>query len=185
MSLLFKNWPNLLMNEQEAFHLSFSMEGFSLTSLQFLDSVVIVQSLSCVQLFVTPWTVALQASLSITNSWSLLKLMSIESVMPSSHLILGRPLLLLPLIFPASGSFQMSQFFKSGGQSIGASVSASILPMNTQDWSPLEWTGWTSLQSKELSRVFSNTTLQKHQFFGAQPSSQSNSHIHTWLLEKP
>ena len=87
--------------------------------------------------------------------------------------------------FPASGSFQMSQLFASDGQSIGVSASASVLPMNTQGWSPSEWTGWISLQSKGLSRVFSNTTLQKHQFFGAQLSSQSNSHIHTWLLEKP
>ena len=89
------------------------------------------------------------------------------------------------LSFPASGSFQMSQLFTSGGQSIGVSASTSALPMNTQDWSPLEWTGWISLQSKGLSRVFSNTTVQKHQFFSAQLSSQSNSHIHTWLLEKP
>ena len=87
--------------------------------------------------------------------------------------------------FPASGSFPMSQFFAWGGQSIGASASASVLPKNTQDWSPLEWTGWISLQSKGLSRVFFNTTVQKYQFFGAQLSSQSNSHIHTWLLEKP
>ena len=115
---------------------------------------------------------------------SLLKLMSIESVMPSNHLILCRPLLLLPSIFPSIRVFKMSQLFASGGQSIGASASASIPPMNTQDWSPLEWTGWISLQSKGLSRVFSNTTVQKHQF-GAQPSSQSNSHIHTWPLEKP
>ena len=87
--------------------------------------------------------------------------------------------------FPASGSFQMSQLFTSGGQSIGVAASASVLPMNTQDWSPLGWTGWISLQSKGLSRVFSNTTIQKHQFFGIQLSSQSNSHIHTWSLEKP
>ena len=87
--------------------------------------------------------------------------------------------------FPASGSFPMSQLFTSGGQNIGVSASASVLPMNTQDWSPLGWTDWISLQSKGLSRVFSNTTVQKHQFFGAQLSSQSNSHIHTWLLEKP
>ena len=86
---------------------------------------------------------------------------------------------------PASGSFQMSQLFASGGQSIRVSASASVLPMNTQDWSPLGWTGWISLQSKGLSRVFSNTTVQKHQFFGAQLSSQSNSHIRTWPLEKP
>ena len=87
--------------------------------------------------------------------------------------------------FPTSESFQTSQFFASGGQSIGVSASATVLPVNTQDWSPLGWTGWISLQSKWLSRVFSNTTVQKHQFFGAQPSSQSNSHIHTWPQEKP
>ena len=86
--------------------------------------------------------------------------------------------------FP-SGSFQMSQLFTSGGQSIGVSASASVLPMNTQGWSPLGWTGWISLQAKGLLRVFSNTTAQKHQFFGAQLSSQSSSHIHTGLLEKP
>ena len=90
-----------------------------------------------------------------------------------------------PQSLPALGSFPMSQLFASGGQSIGVSASTSVLPMNTQDWSPLEWTGWISLQSKELSRVFSNTTVQKHQFFGTQLSSQSNSHIHTWPLEKP
>ena len=84
--------------------------------------------------------------------------------------------------FPASGAFPMSQFFQSGGQSVG--VSSSVLPMNIQDWFPLGWTGWISLQSKELSRVFSNTTVQKHQFFGAQLSLLFNSHIHTWLLEK-
>ena len=87
--------------------------------------------------------------------------------------------------FPASGSFQMSQLFASGGQSIGFSASASVLPMNTQDWSPLGWTGWICLQSKGLSRAFSNTTVQKHQFFGTQLSLSSNSHIHTWLLEQP
>ena len=87
--------------------------------------------------------------------------------------------------FPASGSFQMSQLFASGGQSIGVSASTLVLPMNTQDWSPLGWAVWISLQSKGLSRIFSNTTVQKHQFFGAQPSSQSNSHIHTWPQEKP
>ena len=89
-----------------------------------------------------------------------------------------------PQSFPASESFQMSQLSASGGQSIGVSASTSVLPMNTQDWSPLEWTGWISLQSRGLSRVFSNTTVQKHQFFGAQLSSQSNSHIHTWPLGK-
>ena len=87
--------------------------------------------------------------------------------------------------FPASGSFQMSQLSASGGQSIGVSASTSLLPMNIQDWYPLGWTGWINLQSKGLSRVFSNTTVQKHQFFSAQLSSQYNSHIHTWLLGKP
>ena len=144
-----------------------------------------VQSRSHVWLFATPWTAARQASLSITNSWSFLKLMSIESVMPSNHLILCRPLLLLPSIFPSIRVFSMSQFFASGGQSIGVSASTSVLPMNTQDWSPLGWTGWISLQPKGLLRIFSNTTVQKHQFFGAQLSSQSNSHIHTWPQEKP
>ena len=90
-----------------------------------------------------------------------------------------------PQSLPASESFPMSQLFTWGGQCIGVSALASVLPKNAQDWSPLVWTGWMSLQSKGLSRVFSNTTLQKHQFFGAQPSSQSNSHIHTWPLEKP
>ena len=85
----------------------------------------------------------------------------------------------------ASGSFPVSQLFASSGQSIGVSALASVLPMNTQDWSPLGWNGWISLQSKGLSRVFSNTTVQKHQFFSAQLSSQSNSHIQTWPLEKP
>ena len=88
-----------------------------------------------------------------------------------------------PQSFPASGSFPMSQLFASGGQSIG--VSASVLPVNTQDWFPLGWTGWISLQSKGLSRVLSNTTVQKHQFFGPQLSSWSSSHIRTWLREKP
>ena len=90
-----------------------------------------------------------------------------------------------PQFLPESESFPMSQLFAWGGQSIGISASASVPPMNVQDWSLLEWTGWISLQSMGLSRVFSNTTVQKHQFFGAQLSSQSNSHIHTWLLEKP
>ena len=104
-----------------------------------------VQLLSHVRFFATPWTAANQASLFITNSWSLPKLMSIDSVMPSNHLIFCRPLLLLPSIFPASGSFPMSQLFASGGQSIGVSASTSVLPMNIQDWFPLEWTGWISL----------------------------------------
>ena len=87
--------------------------------------------------------------------------------------------------FPASGSFQRSHLFTSGGQSIGVSASTSVLPMNIQDWYPLGWTGWISLQSKGLSRVFSNIRVQKHQFFSTHLSLQSNSHIHKWLLEKP
>ena len=90
-----------------------------------------------------------------------------------------------PQSLPASESFSMSQLFAWGGQSIGLSALASVFPKNTQDWCPLQWTVWISLQSKGLSRVFSNTTVQKHQFFGAQLSSQFNSHIHTWPLEKP
>ena len=141
-----------------------------------------VQSLSCVWLFVTPWTAARQASLSITNSRSLLELMSIESVMPSNHLI---PFSSCLQSFQASVSFPMSQFFPSGGQSIGVSTSASVLPVTIQDWFPLGWTGWIVLLSKGLSRVFSSTTIQKHQFFSAQHSLWSNSHISTWLLDKP
>ena len=120
-----------------------------------------VQSLSHVQLFVTPWTAACQASLFIISSWRLLRLMSIESVMPSYHLILCRPLLSsCPKSFPASGSFQMSHLFASGGQSIRVSASALVPPMDTQDWSPLGWTGWISWLSKGLSRVFSSATVQ-------------------------
>ena len=215
----------------------------------FSSDIVVVQSLSCVRLFATPWTAAHQDSLSFTISQSLLKLTSIESVMPSNQFILCCPLFLLPSIFPsirvfqfssvaqscptlwthglqharlpcpspapracsdsypsswwclpttsssvipfssclqsfpASGSFPMSQLLISGGWNIG--ISASVLPMNIQDWFPLGLTGWISLQSKGLSRVFSNTTVQKHQCFGTQPSPWSNSYIHTWPLEKP
>ena len=124
-----------------------------------------VQSLSRVPLFVTPWIAARQASLSITNSWSSLRLMSIESVMPSSHLILCRPFSSCPQSLPASESFPMSQLFTWGGQSTGVSALALFLPKKSQGWSPSEWTGWITLQSKGLSRVFSNTTVQKHQFF--------------------
>ena len=127
---------------------------------------------------------ARQASLSITNSQSLLKLMSIELVMPSNHLIICLPLL-PPSIFPIIRVFSKESVFHISGQSIGVSASASVLPINIQDWSPLGWTDWISLQSKGLSRVFSNTTVQKHQFFSAWLFLYSNSHIHTWLLEKP
>ena len=132
-----------------------------------------------------PMNLCMPGFLFITNSRSLLKLMPIESVMPSSHFILCHPLLLLPQSLSASGSFPISQLFTWGGQSTGVSTLAWVLQMNTQDWSPLGWTAWISLQPKELWRVFSNTTVQKHQFFDAQLSSQSNSQIHTWPLEKP
>ena len=129
------------------------------------------QLLNCDQLFVIPWTAVRQASLSITNSWSSLKLMSIKSVMPLNHLILYHPLLLPPSIFPCIRVFSSESILhiRSIG-SIGISASTSVLPMNTQDWSTLGWTGWISLQSNGLSRVFSNTTVQKHQFFGTQLS---------------
>ena len=113
----------------------------------------------------------------------LLKLMSIDLVMPSNHLILCCPLLLLPSVPPSIRVFSDESVFTLSGQSFGVSASASDLQMNFQDWSPLGWTGWLSLQSKGLSRVFSNIAVQKHQFFGSQLSSQSNSHIHTWLLK--
>ena len=122
-------------------------------------------------LFATPWIAACQASLSIINSQSLLKLMCIKLVMPSIHLILCHPYSSCPQSLPASGSFPVSQFFARGGQRIVVSPSASVLPMHTQDWAPLGWTGWVSLQSKGLSRVFSSATAQKHQLFGAQLSS--------------
>ena len=129
---------------------------------------------SCSVMFDSLWHCGLhaacQASLSFTISRSLLKLMSIELVMPFNHLILCCSLSSCLQSFPASGSFLMSWLFSSGGQSIGPSISASVLPMNIQGLFPLGLTGWISLQSKGLSRVFSNTTFQKHQFFGTQPS---------------
>ena len=145
-----------------------------------------VQSLSRVRLFLTPWTVAHQASLSITNSRSLLKVMSIELVMPSNHLILCQPLLLLPSIIPSIRVFSNESALCIRWPKYW-SFSYNISPSKHSDWSPgwWRWTGWISLQSKGLATVFSNTTVQKHQFFGAHLSSQSNSHIHTWPLEKP
>ena len=151
-----------------------------------ISSFLVVQLLSRVWLFATPWTAVCQATLSLTISGSLLKLMSIEAVMPSNHLILCCPLFSSCLrSFVTSRSFPVSWLFSSGGQSIGASASASIFSMNIQGWFPSGLTGLISLQSKGLSRVFFNTTVQKNQFFGAQPSSQSNSHNHTWPQEKP
>ena len=143
---------------------------------------VAVQSLTPLRLFAAPWTASM-------------------SGFPVLHCLLDSPssqrccltisssaalFNFCPQSFPGSGSLPVSQLFASGGQSIGVSASKSVLPMNTQDWSPLGWTDWISLQSKGLSRVFSNTIVQKHQFFGAQLSlCESNSHIHTWPLEKP
>ena len=144
-----------------------------------------VQLLSYVWLFVNPWITACQASLSITNTRSSLRLTSIESVSHPAISCSVVPFSSCPQSLPASESFRMSQLFSWGGQSTGVSALASFLPKKSQGWSPSEWTGWICLQSKGLSRVFSDTTVQKHQFFGAQPSSQSNSHIHTWLMEKP
>ena len=119
-----------------------------------------------------------QTRLSNRTERDLLKLISIELVMPSNHLILCGPLLLLPSIFPSIRVFPMSWFFALGGQSIGVSASVSVLLMNIQDCFPLGWTGWISLQSKGLSRVFSNTTVQKHQFFNTQPYGSTLTSVH-------
>ena len=140
-----------------------------------------VQSLSCVQLCdpmnrSTPGLPVHHQLPEFTQT--------LESVMPSSHLILCRPLL-LPSIPPNISLFQWVNSLREVAKVLGVSALVSLLSMNTQDWSALGWTGWISLQPKGLSRVFSNTTVQKYQFFGAQLSSQSNSHIHTWPLEKP
>ena len=135
-----------------------------------------VQLLSRVQIFVTPWTTARQASLSITNSWNSPKPMSIELVMPSNHLIICRPLLLLPLIFPSIRVFSSESVLHIRWPKYGVSSSSSVLPVNIQDWFPLEWTGWISLQSKGLSRVFSQyhsskgSILQCSAFFTVQLS---------------
>ena len=150
-----------------------------------LHSVSPNQLLSRVRLFLTPWIAARQASLSITNSQSSPKLMSIESVMPSSHLVLCCPLLLLPSIPPSIRVFSNESTLLMRWPKYW-SFSFSIIPSSEHPGLiSLGWTGWISLQSKGLSRVFFNTTVQKHQFFGAQLSSQSNSHIHTWPQEKP
>ena len=148
-----------------------------------MDIFLSVQSLSHVWLFLTPWTAACQASLSLTTGtysnscsssrWCHSTISS--SIIPFSSCF--QP-------FPASVFFPVSQFFTSGGQSIGTPTSASVLPKNSQGWFPLGWTCWISLQTKGPSRVFSNTTVQKHQFFSAQLSLQSSSHNHTWLLEE-
>ena len=131
-----------------------------------------------------PHELQLTRLLSFTLSQSLLKFTSIESVMLSISSS-ASPFSFCLQSFPTSGSFPVSWLFASSGQSIGASASASVLPMNIQGWFPLRWTGWISLQSKGLSRVFSSTTIWKQQLFVIQPSLWSNSHIRTWLLEKP
>ena len=136
-----------------------------------------VQSVSHVQLFATPCTPGLPVHHQLPESTQTHDHWVSNAIRPSHPLSSPSPVLNLYQ--------QMSQLFSSGDKSIGASASTSVLPMNTQDWSPLGWIGWISLQSKGLSRVFSNITVQKHQFFNTQLSSQSNSHIHTWLLEKP
>ena len=174
------HWHNTSLHSVRSW---ISLRDFACLLLGFPSDSQSVQSLSRVRLFATPWIVARQASLSITNSRSSLRLTSIKSVMPSSHLILCCPLLLLPPIPPSIRDFSNESVFAWGGQTTGVSALASFLPKKSQGWSPSEWTGWISLQSKGLSRVLSNTTVQKHQFFGTQLSSQSNSHIHTWPLE--
>ena len=144
-----------------------------------------VQSLSHVQLLVTPWTAARQPGLSVHHQLP-------EFTQTHVHRVSDAILPSHPLSSPSNPAlnlsqhhFPMRQFFAWGGQSTGVSALASVLLKKSQGWSPLEWTGWISLQFKGFSRVFSNTTVQKHQFFGAQPSSQFNSHIHTWPQEKP
>ena len=150
------------------------------TGIQFRTQFSSIQLLTHIQLFAIPQTVARQASLSITNSGSLLKLMSIESIMPSNHLILCRPLLLLPSIVPSITVFSNESALRIRWPK-DWSYSFNISPSNEHPGDGWDgWAGWISLQSKGLlSTVFSNTTVQKHQFFGAQLSSQSNSHIHT------
>ena len=146
----------------------------------YLLSIILLPISNYLQFSSVDLCAARQVSLSITNSRSLLKLMSIESVIPSNHLTLSRPLLLLPSMFPSIKVFSNESALCIRWQSIGVSASTSVLPVNIQDLFSLGWTGCISLQSKELSRVFSNTTVQKHQFFGVQFSLQSNSHVHTW-----
>ena len=150
---------------------------------QLINKGLVAQSLSYGRLFVTPWTAARQDSLSFTIFWSLLKLMSIKTVMLSNHLILCCPFSFCLQSFPALESFPMSRLFASGGQN--TVTLASVLPMNIQGGFSLGLTGLISLLSKGLLRVFSSIIAQKYQFTVTQPSLWSNSHIHTWLLEKP
>ena len=146
--------------------------------------IFVVQSLRCVRLFETPWTAACQASLSFAISQSLFKLMSIELVMPSNHLIVFNPSFFLPSIFPSIKVFSNELFVCLRWPKYWSFSFSTVLPMNIQGWFSLGLTGSVSLQSKRLSKVFSNTSVQKHQFFSTQLSLWSNSHIHTWLLEK-
>ena len=141
-----------------------------------------VQSLSRVRLFVTPWTAARQGSL--PNSRSSPKPMSIELVMPSNHLILCYPLLFLPSVFPSIRAFSNELALRIRQSNIEASAASSVIPMNIQGWFHLGFTSLISMQSKGLSRVFSSTRVQKHEFFSTQPSLWLNSHIHIWLLKK-
>ena len=165
--------------------ITFQLRDGELTISKIIITIYSVQSLSRARLFATPWITACQASLSITNSQSWLKLMSIESVMPSSHLILCRPLLLLPPIPPSIRVFSNESTLSMRWPKYW-SFSCSISPSKEHPGLVFfRMDGWISLQCKGFSRVFSNTTVQKHQFFSAQLSSQSNSHIHTWPLEKP
>ena len=175
-------WCSLLFKNFTQFIVIHTVKGFGIINQTevdvFFSGILLlfpwpynsVQSLSHVRLFVTPWTAAHQATLSITSSRDLLKFMFIESMTPSNHLILCQSLLLPPSIFPALGYFPVSQLLASGGQSIWVSASASIRLMNIQDWVLLGLTGLICLQSKGLSRVFPNTTVQKHHLFDAQLS---------------
>ena len=146
---------------------------------------VVVQSLSCVQLFVPLWTAARQASLSFTISQSLLKLTFIGSVIPSNSIFLFHPFLLLPPIFPSVRVFSNDLALRIRWQKYWSFILSLSPSMNIYCWFPLGSPGWISLQSKGISRFFSNTTVWKHQLFSTRPSLWSNSHIHTWLWEKP
>ena len=156
----------------------------TVTTLKVWKRLISQSSRSVVSDSATQWTGARQASLPITSSRSSLKLMSIESVMPSNHLILSRPLL-PPSILPSNRVISDESVLCVWWPNYWSFSFSISLSMNSQDWFPLEWTHWISLQSKGLWRVFSNTTVQKQQLFGTQPVLYSNSHIHTWLLEKP
>ena len=147
--------------------------------------IFVVQSLRCVRLFETPWTAACQASLSFAISQSLFKLMSIELVMPSNHLIVFNPSFFLPSIFPSIKVFSNELFVCLRWPKYWSFSFSTVLPMNIQGWFSLGLSGLISLLSKGLLRVFSSTTIWRHQFFGAQTYLQSRLHIHAWLLEKP